>query len=136
MDEGARTGGLVEAATKELEAMEEGEGVRWEPLEVDMEEEGMAWALEAALHGEVGHLLASSMEVLVRAMGRTLLRHMGAMEGDTEVAPVVLEVETRGAMEEDATTEGIEGESEKTQICHTLICHYSRVLLEQNICCM
>ena len=36
-------------------------------------------------------------------------------------------------MEEDATTEGIEGESEKTQICHTLICHYSRVLLEQNI---
>ena len=39
-------------------------------------------------------------------------------------------------MEEDATTEGIEGESEKTQICHTLICHYSRVLLEQNICCM
>ena len=31
-------------------------------------------------------------EVLVRAMGRTLLRHMWAMEGDTEVAPVVLEV--------------------------------------------
>ena len=39
MDEGARTGGLVEAATKELEAMEEGEGVRWEPLGVDMEVE-------------------------------------------------------------------------------------------------
>ena len=38
MDEGARTGGLVEAAIKELEAMEEGEGVRWEPLGVDMEE--------------------------------------------------------------------------------------------------
>ena len=31
-------------------------------------------------------------EVLVRAMGRILLRHMGAMEGDTEVPLVVLEV--------------------------------------------
>ena len=31
-------------------------------------------------------------EVPVRAMGRTLLRHMGAMVGDTEVPPVVLEV--------------------------------------------
>ena len=30
-------------------------------------------------------------------------------------------METRGAMEEDATTEGIEGESEKTQICHSHI---------------
>ena len=31
-------------------------------------------------------------EVPVRAMGRTLLQLMGAMVGDTEVAPVVLEV--------------------------------------------
>ena len=39
MDEGARTGGFVEAATQELEDMVEGKGVRWEPLGVDMEEE-------------------------------------------------------------------------------------------------
>ena len=39
MDEEDRTGDLVEAATLELEAMVEGEGVRWEPLGVDMEEE-------------------------------------------------------------------------------------------------
>ena len=91
---------------------------------------GISWPVPWLAYINNSEVKKCFQEVLVRAMGRTLLRHMGAMEGDTEVAPVVLEVETRGAMEEDATTEGIEGESEKTQICHTLICHYSRVLLE------
>ena len=38
MDEGDRTGGLVEVDTVE-EDMVEAEGVRWEPLVVDMGEE-------------------------------------------------------------------------------------------------
>lgn len=129
MDEGARTGGLVEAATKELEAMEEGEGVRWEPLGVDMEVEGMAWALVVALHGAVEHLLGSSMEDQDRAMGPILLQHLGATEEAMVEAPVVLEVATHGAMEEHTATEGIEEKCEKTQICHDV-----RVLLELNTC--
>ena len=58
MDEGARTGGLVEAATKELEAMEEGEGVRWEPLGVDMEEEVCYYPQERDDHYYVFELRA------------------------------------------------------------------------------
>lgn len=111
------------------EDMVEAEGVRWEPLVVDMGEEDTAWALVVALHGVVGHLLGSSMEVQDRAMEPILLQHLGEMEEDMVVAQVVLEVVTLGAMEGDATTEGIEGKCERPQICHDL-----RVLLELNTC--
>jgi len=128
MDEGDRTGGLVEVDTVE-EATVEAEGVRWEPLAVDMGEEDTAWALVVALHGVVGHLLGSSMEVQGRAMEPILQQHLGEMEEDMVAAQVVLEVVTHGAMEEDATTEGIEEKCERTQICREL-----RVLLELNTC--
>ena len=50
MDEEDRTGDLVEAAILELEAMVEGEGVRWEPLGVDMEEEVTFYPRESEDH--------------------------------------------------------------------------------------
>merc|ERR550517_814980 len=99
MEEGDRTGGLVEVDTVE-EDMVEAEGVRWEPLVVDMGEEDTAWALVVALLGVVGHLLGSSMEVQGRAMEPILQQHLGEMEEDMVAAQVVLEVVTHGAMED------------------------------------